>query len=293
LSFNGLSFNGFSFNGLSFNGPVFSGVNGSSLSIFVEGSQIKGVLQPGNRQLSGADFEGMTLTANYENADKEKGTITFRIDDAHLDKTTSFTDIWNYRVSAAVNGSKQRHPICFDEQGQATDLVFLAGMSWDFQTGNRTDNAKTFTLACKDGVLQKCAHLGYRPWATASQCQGSGKRKRCTQLPLKDHHQACTRMLRADYCGNGKSWTLDGTLLDIFDYLQPPIQLREENWQIEARWVPTGAMCLTEERHPELGYPGYCVNDGNKTRLPKCNPYEDNRGLIVSTFNDDPKHRRD
>lgn len=117
-------------------------------------------------------------------------------------------------------------------------------------------------------------------------CKKSSKDKQCSPVPLKDYHQACTRMLRADYCGDGKPWTLDGTLLDIFDYLEPPIQLREEKWTFEARWQPTGAMCLSKQRHPELGFTGKCKDSMGKERtLRQCNPYEDDKGMIVSTFN--------
>ena len=93
-------------------------------------------------------------------------------------------------------------------------------------------------------------------------------------------------MYRADYCGDGKPFTKDGTIIDIFDYLDPPVQLREEAWTFEARWQPSGAMCMSQPRHPELGFTGVCKDSkGKERKLQKCNPYEDDKGLIVSTFN--------
>ena len=47
------------------------------------------------------------------------------------------------------------------------------------------------TLACEGGAITKCIRWGYQPWA-----QHSGS-------SLKELHQACTRMARADYCGTG------------------------------------------------------------------------------------------
>jgi hypothetical protein len=162
-------------------------------------------------------------------------------------------------------------------------MTLFANMYYDFTTGKRIDSPGAVTLACSGGVLQKCTHAGYRPWANAKMCKGSGKGA-CSHVALKDYHQACVRMLRADYCGNGQSWTKDGTYIDVYDYLQPPIQLREQDWDIEARWVTGGAMCLNKPRHPELGFPGCADSAGKMTQLPKCQPYEVNRGLIVDAF---------
>ena len=30
-----------------------------------------------------------------------------------------------------------------------------------------------------------------------------------------DHHQACVRMVRADYCGDGRSWTVNGRRVNL------------------------------------------------------------------------------
>mgnify|MGYP007130736584 CR=1 FL=1 len=98
-------------------------------------------------------------------------------------------------------------------------------------------------------------------------------------------------LIRADYCGDGTAHTVNGTILDIFDYLSPPVQLQEEKWQMEARWTQTGALCLSQRRHPEIPFPG-CVKSGDKSKTPtyvqppKCQAYStgDDRGLIVSTF---------
>ena len=34
-----------------------------------------------------------------------------------------------------------------------------------------------------------------------------------------DWYNACIRLLRADYCGDGRPFTRDGTLVDIYDHL--------------------------------------------------------------------------
>jgi len=53
---------------------------------------------------------------------------------------------------------------------------------------------------------------------------------------------SCVRLLRADYCGTGTSYTLDGTLLNLYD--NEGIQTDTESWAIEAEWTPAGASCV-------------------------------------------------
>src|SRR5207244_135325 len=77
---------------------------------------------------------------------------------------------------------------------------------------------------------------------------------------LKDYHQACTRMARADYCGNGTSHTVEGNLIDMYDNLG--IRTRSVTAErgvdpsllsFEAAWGPDGAYCLdhVRKRRPE------------------------------------------
>ncbi len=278
-----------------FNGPNwFNGanwVNGSPQgavrieNVTIEGSLLKGTVN--GRQVSGRDFIGSILEVRVQNP--VQITYVFRVEDVVLDTATPpFQDVWQYKMSVMTDKEPTWQPVCVDDISQADYFIPLTGMYWNLETGARVDQADSVTLACRAGAIGKCVRIGYRPWASATACKDSGKGndKRCPAIPLKDHHQACTRMIRADYCGDGKAWTVEGTVLDIFDYLDPPIQLREEKWTFESRWQPTGAMCVSKPRHPELGFTGKCKDSKGKERtLNKCNPYEDDKGLVVSTFN--------
>ena len=53
-------------------------------------------------------------------------------------------------------------------------------------------------------------------------------------------------MIRADYCGNGTSYTLNGRPINVYDALD--IQLDTEAWRFEAEWTPAGARCVAERR---------------------------------------------
>jgi ADYC domain len=45
---------------------------------------------------------------------------------------------------------------------------------------------------------------------------------------LQNHLTACTRMLRADDCGDGKSWTVTGALINLYDGIG--VQIDPQSW---------------------------------------------------------------
>ncbi len=300
--YNGMGVNGMGVNGMGVNGgdannsnvsgqPVTGvSLNGSQLSITVNG-----------QTLTGKDVVGLELNYSYQTSDSQTPfQFTIRFDSAGFDPTARLAigqvnDIWMYNLiwrQKGITPTPAWQSLCYTETN-AKDQAILLANRWDLVTGNRIDQPSFITFACRDFALGKCARLGYRPWAKATTCSGSGSRRTCKEVALTDHHQSCVRMMRADYCGTGKSYTVNGTLIDIYDYLNPPIQVPETDWDIEARWTPTGAICINEPRHPELvgrwRRPD-CNGDGKPDSFPACGQ-SDNRysgkGLLVNRFNDD------
>ncbi len=294
---NGGGVNGGGVNGGGVNG---GGVNGQAVTgLNLNGSQL--VISINGQQLTGKDVVGLELRYSYQQAGSQTSfQFTIRIDSASLDPTAHMpagqaNDIWMYNLlwrQDAITPTPAWQSLCFTELNVPDQALMLANR-WDLVTGNRLDQASFITFACRDYALGKCARMGYRPWAKGTTCSGSGSQRKCTDIALTDHHQSCVRMMRADYCGTGKSYTVNGTLIDIYDYLNPPIQVPETNWDIEARWTPTGAICINEPRHPELvgkwKRPD-CNGDGKPDNFPACGQ-SDNRysgkGLVVDRFDDD------
>ncbi|MFO0710080.1 MAG: ADYC domain-containing protein [Sandaracinus sp.] len=121
---------------------------------------------------------------------------------------------------------------CLPVPGLAT--AALRGGGWD---ANGRDLGE---------AQRKCREWGYDPAVVGSAT-----------------HEACTRMVRADYCGDGTSWTVDGTWIDVGDPagIQEPTLARE--MQFEAGWGPDGAVCVASTR--------YAVEDATgATLLPSC-----------------------
>ena len=102
-----------------------------------------------------------------------------------------------------------------------------------------------FTFACTTGVVAKCYRWGYRPWVT-----GYGN--------LAEMHWTCTRLARADYCGNGVPFTQDGTWINIWDTLPAPGPIQKHGPKVpgmvfEAGWTTAGAVCLSHPRWLSMG----------------------------------------
>jgi len=109
-----------------------------------------------------------------------------------------------------------------DASGAPRHAVPLANR-WDYRSGvegggSEIEEPSRFTFACAGYALAECVEMGYRSWATALSCVGGD----CKKVSLAPLHQACTRMLRADYCGDGASFTINGTLINVYDHLGDP-----------------------------------------------------------------------
>src|SRR5207302_1954997 len=58
------------------------------------------------------------------------------------------------------------------------------------------------------------------------------------------------RMIRADYCGDGTSWTVNGRRINVYDGLG--VQTDTASWSFEAEWDAHGARCLHATRVRQL-----------------------------------------
>ena len=61
--------------------------------------------------------------------------------------------------------------------------------------------------------------------------------------------QACLRMVRADYCGDGRSWTKNGMTIDVYDDVGIQSPEKDSSMPFEAGWSPDGAVCV---HHPRV-----------------------------------------
>jgi hypothetical protein len=278
-------------------GGRFDRVQFSFPSGWVDRGQLKST-QP---VLQGAQLIGMSFTSTVEGE-----PVTFQIVDARPHSNVyapsgapvvpSLT-AWEYWVRWSSPSSGGVRSLC---PGNAPALA-LPGL-WNAKYVH-SFSPSTFSFACLPfltstgtleggGVAAKCVDWGYAPWVS------SDPRLDNTQLQLPEndairHHLACTAMATADFCGEARPNTLDGTPITLFHTgnvrTEPPQGVHvaagpvREKFFFEAAWavvdastgepivnpalVPASrvraqAVCLTKKRWATLPPGGTCSIKG-------------------------------
>jgi hypothetical protein len=146
---------------------------------------------------------------------------------AHEARVTHTRDLVHYSLYVIET---DKEPLCGLSNGKPAAAVPLAGR-WN----ERSEwSPGGLTLACVNGAIGKCVAWGYRPWEPG----------------MRAFHQACIRMVRADYCGDGAGQTLEGTPIDIWDTKGIAARDAVPGMRLEAEWAPDGAVRIRTTRFP-------------------------------------------
>ncbi|MEZ4452690.1 MAG: ADYC domain-containing protein [Nannocystaceae bacterium] len=245
--FNGFTLNGGAFNGFTLNGFTLNGVDLDDISL--DGSEFVGYRSDSGEpvEVRGTAMIGTQIRLMYQG---HMYILTF--DDVYPDPANPSGDVYFHEISVYDVDNDVTSPLCTIDN-QAAPVIPLQH-AWNLETGDRINNPNLVTFACHGAVLAKCVEWGYRPWATGTKCDSQGQN--CTSVDLLNYHQACTRLARADYCGDGTAHTQNGTLIDVYDALNPHIQAQmtgnDPNWGVEAEWGPDGATCIGSSTRMQL-----------------------------------------
>lgn len=230
---NGMRMNGMRMNGTELNGMKMLGMRmgAAALSEFgvTAGSRVTALLD--SEPLDGAELVGAEYDFDYEVSPGVYEQNKLRIDgvvQSATDLDVYFNDVRYYAASTATWDH-----LCRDGADNPTEAIALQ-FAWDEVTGTRLEYADAFTWACRGAALAKAVEWGYAPWRTVDGAS------------LKDAHQAAVRMIRADYCGTGVTHTVNGNPIDVSD--RWGIQVPGTTWPVEAKWGPSGAVCLNTPR---------------------------------------------
>jgi len=248
MSLQGMSLQGMSLQGMSLQGILVAGASlgGSPLdNVRVERGEV--VAEQGGVTLHGTALLGAQFQAQAQDVAVSPPATTllqYRItaiqpEVAPYDPTGT-GNTFLYTLEQWVDDAAAWQSACpVDTDGRSVAIPLAA--IWD-DHGDRSVSSAMFTFGCTTGVIAKCYRWGYRPWVT-----GYGD--------LTTMHWACTRMARADYCGDGVPHTRNGTMIDMWDTLPAPgpIQKRagvvkELGMLFEAGWDTGGAVCLSRAR---------------------------------------------
>jgi hypothetical protein len=273
----GSTANGASLDGVRLNGFVLNGID--LRDVRLDGTLLSATMDDGT-VLAGADLIGATMTGVLTDG----GEVTLRIDDV---VATADADILNYRISH-IDERGLVTPVCgVDASGNEVMSFPLAGR-YDQSVGTPTGgsfiaDASQFSLACKGAAIAKCAELGYKPFKTATECNSVGQ---CHEVSLAPVHQACVRMVRADYCGDGASHTYVGTEIDVYDALRIKNEDATVDGTIEAEWGVDGASCVLHTRWVSATHGD--VQQYMQNHCPgRYTPVSATCGRAASTFNTD------
>jgi len=281
IQLNGIQLNGIQLNGIQLNGIQLNGIqlNGIQLNgIQLNGTELTGVGTNGG-QVSGLDFVGAKLNGVLSNGMTLQLTI-----DAITPAPSPNDDVMLYSISFASDAGRQQ--LCGGELAIPTTGVYNLGEGVP-GGGSWNSSSSLFTFSCQHAAIAKCVFAGYKPWMrTYKPGQGKGDDSLASTkhtIDMRDYHTACTRMIRADYCGNGSSFTANNRAINVYDKLG--IQSDTETWSFEAEWDPNGALCISHTRLSQLGGLPSCFVPQIKNHCGKTSHFKSQDTLMMNEFN--------
>ena len=177
--------------------------------------------------------QGEVMAARDENG----AEVTLRIDSVEKDAKDAEGDIHLYAVSYRDPADSSWKPYCLPDRDGRALAIPLSGF-WN-QTRDHVQADDVVTFACTNSPLAKCVRWGYKPWKTVG------------GVSLRDHHLACVRMTRADYCGDGRPHTREGTMIELYDRIGIQKREAERGMVFEAAWGPHGAVYVNRTRYAQ------------------------------------------
>jgi hypothetical protein len=180
---------------------------------------------------SNEDLIGSLLVARSEGGIRN----AYRIDSIEPDPKDPSGETLLYELSTKDPVTGAWTPACKPDAAGVAKGFPLEGV-WT-PGGEHVRAPGQFEITCTSGAIGKCVRMGYKPWKGAA---------------MWDRHQACVRMVRADYCGDGTAHTRDGTLIDVFDDAGIQKDEPDPGMSFEAGWGKDGAVCVSHTRVPEV-----------------------------------------
>jgi hypothetical protein len=202
--------------------------------VAVDGTTFR-VSLPDGTVLDQQQLAGTVLTLG----DGSGATRRVRIDAAEHDPRDPSGTVMLYALSEPDPDGGGWHNACQpDPDGRRLGFPLAGAFSPD---GRYEPGHGGFLITCTGGAEGKCVRFGYQPWRTAP--DGTA------MLP---HYQACVRLVRADYGGDGIGHTRNGMPIDLFDRVGIQADESAPGMTLEAAFGPDGAVCVAHPRVPDV-----------------------------------------
>lgn len=241
---NGTLTNGRQSNGRQVNGAFETNVSNNEIIslVFVDAGT--------GTTYKGPDLIGITVVGQL--SDGSMREVRFAAHDANTVPGTNL-----YLVNYVDTGES----LCGNRDGQPIWAAILP-QQYDETTGSeRARDQNKYTFSCRFGAIQRCQELWYLKNGTALETYNGTTRVR----NLDDYHAACVRMIRADYCGDGRPHTFDNTTIDFYDHLTngkiaTTGTTGQDGFYFESDWDTDGAHCLNSTRWMPVSLSGIEMN---------------------------------
>jgi hypothetical protein len=195
--------------------------------VFVEAGQLMGI--KGNQNYDGRSFIGALFYLDVEVATGVWEPAVMRVD--AVDDTNLALHGHKYTFSHRyLNGPKEYYPSCDKDEFAVNGAEFDAIVTGDVtieKYAHINDREHTIMIGCLSGGIGKAGYWGYPKHKVGS----------------NENFTAAIRMVRADYCGNGESFTEPGQKVGITDQWGYS-NLPSTPVDLEALWDQDGAACV-------------------------------------------------
>ncbi len=190
------------------------------------------VTLPDGRIMAQAELPGTILTLGDGSGRQRR----LRIDAVEPDPRDRTGEVMLYTLSEPDAASGAWHNACDpDPDGRRLGFplpgAFTAG-------GTYEPDHPGLLITCTGGAEGKCVRFGYKPWRSTP-----------AGIALAPYYQACVRLVRADYGGDGVGHTRNGMPIDLFDHIGIQADESAPGMTFEAAFNPDGAVCVA---HPRL-----------------------------------------
>lgn len=204
------------------------GCGPSTPVLSVEGGRLH-ARAPDGSLLPAAALVGLELTV----VDMSEHAVRLRIEE----EAEPLGMLAAYEVSRLDEATGRWVPHCERDPSGHRVAIALPGRWRDGGAGPFVEDPHDFTLACTGGSNGKCARMGYAPGARTADGES-----------LTPYFEACVRMMRADYCGDGRSHTEPGVPVEHGDRAGRRGHTHAQRMGFEAVWGRDGAICVRRPR---------------------------------------------
>src|SRR4051812_47487486 len=163
--------------------PTRAATEAQVTSVAAVGTQFRMTLTDG-RVLRSPELAGTELTIATD-----AGTTTIRIEAVERDSGANAEGVWLHTMLLVRPDGSTQNLCDAGPDGRRQGFPLASRLAPDGHI--IFTQPEQFELVCTAGARGKCVRFGYRPWKSAEQAL----------------YEACTRMVRADYCGNAVATT--------------------------------------------------------------------------------------